>query len=439
MANDFAGPGREAAVEEDPQPGTTGTDVLVAGSDHGVLLSEALEDISLGIAGWEPASSVAVAGAAGAPAGELLCAVFAGLLGTDAKRLAALEAVSGAGEAPSAFAVATLGAVVDAAREAGRLEATELARAVVPGGGTAGPVAPEARVRDRRPPASLAGAQQAFRHVNGYAARSEDIPAASVLRAAVEAIEERQYPAREVPMYQLGSDLVPGLRVSHRRLTLSADDELIVGDGAPTGGLPRSVADVRRAIEKKMAVLRLASSWVALCGAGWDGAGEVAPAQVMAARDADELMYAPVCAAMHTLMQVLSPDVQEAIGQVVAFEKEAEQASLVAAPEVKLASILEQSARTLPMLARGYASLGAALSANGKRARPRGGANAEPRAAPPTRMARLLGGNPASRVPCKKWQTCDRPCQYNHQLGKEYTDAQAAKRASSGGKGGKQG
>ena len=60
------------------------------------------------------------------------------------------------------------------------------------------------------------------------------------------------------------------------------------------------------------------------------GSGEVAPAQVMVARDADELTHAPVCTAMHTLMQVLSPDAHEAIGQVIAFKKEPEQAALVA-------------------------------------------------------------------------------------------------------------
>ena len=72
----------------------------------------------------------------------------------------------------------------------------------------------------------------------------------------------------------------------------ASESKTCLSYGAPAGGLPRNIADVRRAIEKKMVVLRLASAWMALRAAGWNGAGEVAPAQIMAARDADEMTYA---------------------------------------------------------------------------------------------------------------------------------------------------
>ena len=50
--------------------------------------------------------------------------------------------------------------------------------------------------------------------------------------------------------------------------------------------------------------------------------------------------YDYVCAATHSLLQVLSPDVQEAIGQVISFEKDVEQAALVAPPDAQLADIM---------------------------------------------------------------------------------------------------
>lgn len=63
----------------------------------------------------------------------------------------------------------------------------------------------------------------------------------------------------------------------------------------------------------------------------------------------DVAAYDSVCAATHSLLQVLSPDVQEAIGQVISFEKDAKQAALVAPPDAQLADIMEGCAAKLPM------------------------------------------------------------------------------------------